>query len=157
VLKRALLIGLGLLFIAAGFVGGAVLTSGGSDDFRFVGGRRPLAKGIVPIMEDAGRPTRGWTWQYRTYSWHEPFKDVVRKAQTELLAEGFTHDVELEGFSGWGQSDDRMVTIRSAESRNRSEAVKGEGRKDAAWVTVTVYEPIQSTWLNHLRYALEPP
>lgn len=126
--------------------------------YEFLGGRRPFLSGVFPIIEDSGYRSKGFTDEYRVYSWQESYPAVCARANRELASQGFraTASDKKSVFAAWRGPDGCAVTITPSHSRTRRGALAYEAPPDAGWVTVICVDPISDTWVSHVRYALEP-
>ena len=140
---------------AAGYF--LVATPFKADNFGFLGGRVPSISGVLPNIED-GRRSSAFADEYRIYSWQQSYSDVKTAADREFGAIGFKHNVGSKGYvsSSWEGPNGLAVYMEPTRSRNRREVWDGKSTHEPGWVTVIVTNPIPDTWVNHLRYALEP-
>ncbi|HWD40575.1 MAG TPA: hypothetical protein VG944_17130 [Fimbriimonas sp.] len=143
-----------LVFALAWTAGRAIV---GEDDYGFVHGQSPFLTGVIPNFEDGGS-SKGFTDEYRIYSWRANYHSVVREASHELADAGFRRlKDDFNGIASWKRADDgRMIEIEGRRSRDRHEALHGNSSSKSQWVTVTCSDPIPDTPWSHVRYALEP-
>ena len=129
-----------------------------SDPYAFLNGRRPILAGVALIIQDSGYRSKGFTDEYRAYSWQADYVDVCRRANGELTAIGFVRDpgdMKYEFATCWRRPDGFGVMITPVRSRTRREALAGKSPLNMAWVTVLCTDPIPDTWVSHVRYAME--
>ena len=121
-----------------------------NDPYVFLAGNHPLVTGVAPIIEDSGYRSKGFTDEYRIYSWHESPDAIETAAKAVLPPLGFKWE-----RSAWVHPDGRSVYIEPGRRRPVRGLFRGMD-KDRDWVTVTCAEPIDGALISHLRYALEP-
>lgn len=133
-----------------------VRTAGGADRFGFLHGHRPRFTGVFPIFQD-GYVSKGFTDEYRIYSWAEDYDVVSARAVSESTKAGFKPGHRDALYQSWLRPGGGGILIVPERSLTRREFFNGTGLKTHRWVTVCSQEPIPDTCLSHLRYAFEPP
>ena len=98
-----------------------------------------------------GYVSKGFTDEYRVYSWHQSYAEVVQLASNELPRYGFT----LQKHVGWKRADGSSVEMEPARSQTRRDVFKDLPR-NPDWVTVICGDPVDGAWISHLRYVAEP-
>ena len=66
-----------------------VLLAGRRDVFEFLRGHPPFLSGVIPIIQDSGYQSKGFTDEYRVYCWREDFSQVCDRANFELARQGY--------------------------------------------------------------------
>jgi len=145
--------------VSLGFaaVWGLIALAGRQDRFRFLRGHSPFLSGVFPIIQDSGYQSKGFTDEYRVYSWREDFSQVCNAADEELARQGYTRNrTPYPAVSSWRRSDGFGVWIEAKHLKSREDLIHDRAPTDFAWVAVVCTDPIPDTWISHARYAMEP-
>jgi hypothetical protein len=113
--------------------------------YKFLSGKPCVEYGISPVFT-------GGSYEYAIYCWKEPYGEVMKLAQSELIAlkfSGYPHPEETK-FDG---PDQTTITILAQEKLSEPPIWNSTIRErvDPAWVTVFVIRPAPQnifTWVH---------